>query len=145
MNYQGDHTVPLHLAPELRSGLIKYMEKHDLDKQYAALCLLTKSLRSEGFLTQEAYDFYMARYSKTVSSMSPMAQQQSKPMTLDELKIQQKLDEKTRYFQAILKGEWAAHPSQEWRKKVLAIAKEWELKIPQAAMVLDLGKQERLF
>jgi hypothetical protein len=138
LNYQGDHTVPLHLAPELRSGLIKYMEKHDLDKQFAALCLLTKSLRSEGLLSEEAYNFYMARYSKTVSSMSPM-NQQTKPLTLDELKVQQKLDEKTRYFQAILKGEWTTHPSPEWRKKVLVIADEWKDRVPQARLVLDLG------
>lgn len=143
MNYQGDHTVPLHLAPELRSGLIKYMEKHDLDKQFAALCLLTKSLHSEGFLSKEAYDFYLARYSKTVSSMSPMMQQQSKPLTLDELKIQQKIEEKTRYFQAILKGEWQAHPSPEWRKKVIVIAEEWKDRVPQARYVLDLGSGQK--
>jgi hypothetical protein len=130
------HSVRLDLAGELRSALIKYMGKHDLDKEFAALCLLLKSMRSENLISEEVYNFYFSRYNKPVSANTLIP---AKPFTLDDLKAQQKLDEKTRYFQAILAGEWAIHQSPEWRRKTLAVAEEWKNRVPQAKLVLDLG------
>jgi hypothetical protein len=110
------------------------MAKNDLDKEYAAQILLLKSLRSEGFISKEVYEKYVYRYSRPVTP-GP----EPKKLTLADLKQQQKIEEETRYFEAILKGEWAKHEGLEWRHKVLAKAEKYKDQIPQAQSVLDLG------
>lgn len=140
VSYSNPHSVRCDLAGELRDAVIQYAAKHHLDKEYAVLSLLVKSLRSENLISDEIYRFYLSRYSVPVTNSSPMQQLMvAKPITYDELKAKQKLDEKTRYFQAILAGEWQLHPSLEWRRKVLASAQEWMHQIPTAKLVLDLG------
>lgn len=131
-----EHTVQLCLAPELRSALIKYMGKHDLDKEYAGLSLLVKSMRSEGLITQEIYDVYLAKYSKTVTSLSTL-QIESKPKNKFEMQEKQKIEEITRHFEAVLRSEWAAHPSLEWRHKTLLYAEKWQDKVPAAKLLIE--------
>ncbi len=131
----GNHTVMVHLAPELRSGVIKYMAKHDLDKEYAVLSLLVKAMRSEGIITQEAYEVYASRYGKTVSSLSSPLN--SKQLSKAELDTKQKLDEKARYFSMVL-DQWQIHGS-DWRRKKLVEAEEWRDRVLSANLVLDLG------
>lgn len=111
------------------------MGKHDLDKQFAALCLIVKAMRSENLITQETYEIYLSRYSKTVSSMSSV--HEAKPMTLEQLNAQQKIDEQTRYFEAILRDQWDLHISPVWRTKVLENAEKWKDQIPAANALLE--------
>lgn len=40
-------------------------------------------------------------------------------------KEQEELERETRYFKGIFESEWEAHPSPEWRAKVLERAKKW--------------------
>jgi hypothetical protein len=138
MVYQpGEHSIILHLAPELRSGLIKYCAKKDLDKQYAALHLLLKAMRSENLIDEGVYQKYLSRYSKTVSSM---ATQEIKPQTLEQLNANQKFNEMSRYFEAILKDQWEMHQAVDWRAKVLEKAEIWQNQIPAAKEILDRFK-----
>ncbi len=125
------HAVQLFLAPEIRSALVQFMAKHDLDKEFAAQILLLKSLKSDGFINDAVYEKYYYRYSRKITPENRLS--------LSDLQERQKLDEKTRYFQAILASEWQMHPSLEWRHKVLAIAELWKDKIPAAKLILDLG------
>lgn len=133
MNNQ-EHVLKLCLPPEIQLGIIKYQAKHELGRPYAGLSLLVKSLHSEGLLDKETYDVLMMRYSRKL-----VKDQEPQKLSLKELQEKQQLNEKTRYFQAILASEWQLHESLEWRRKVLASAQEWKDQIPAAKMVLDLG------
>lgn len=130
-----EHSVTLHLAPELRSGLIKYMAKHDLDKQYAALSLLVKAMRSEGIISQEAYEVFSSRYGKTVTSLAaPLA---PKPLSKDEMQLKQKIDEKTRLFRAVI-GDWKYDHKAGWKENWKKAAAEWADRIPEAKKILEM-------
>jgi hypothetical protein len=128
-----EHVIKLCLSPAMHLALIKYQAKHELGRPYAGLSLLAKSLHSEGFLSKEDYEVCLLKYSHKLVEETP------KPLTFEGLKQKQKLNEKTRYFQAILAGEWRLHESLEWRRKVLILAQEWKDQIPAAKMVIDLG------
>jgi hypothetical protein len=138
-----DHTTINYWPPELRSALIRFCSKYDLDKTYAVFNLATKQLYNDGFLSKEVYDFYIQKYSKTVSSMSNIEQEKHNSLTIDGLKQHQKLDEMTRYFQSILADQWTLHQSPDWRKKTLLVAGQWKDRIPQAKLVLDLGVNQK--
>lgn len=130
----GNHSVVSHLAPEIRSAVIAYMHKHDLDKEFAVLSLITKALRSEGLLTQEVYEFYLNRYGKTVSSMATNLK--PTPLTIAELTQKHKLEEMSRLF-TILPSQWDIHPTREWREKQLDYAEKWSDKVPEAKTFLE--------
>lgn len=135
MSYQNNkpHIVKLCLAPELRSALIKYMAKHDLDKEYATLHLLVKALYTEALITKEVYEVYSYRYSRKLVSDRSI----ERMMTQEQLKEKQLIEEKTRIFSMVL-DQWNLH-GEEWRKKWIMKAEEWKDKVPNAKLVLDLG------
>jgi len=133
-----DHVTRNCWPPELRRGLMAFCQKHDLDKTYGVFVLVIKQLYNDGFISKEVYDFYVRKFSVPISSI-PSEFNKAKPVTLSYLKQQQKKDEFTRYFQAILASEWQLHSSREWRLKVLEKAEKWKGEIEQAQLVLDLG------
>ena len=132
------HIVRLCLAPEIRSAVIKFMAKNDLDKEFAAQLLLVKALYQDKLISKEVYEVYSMRYSRKLVPDEPL-----RPLTLLDQQEQQRLEEKTRYFKAILSSEWQVHESAEWRRKVLMQADEWKGKIPVAKLVLDLGARQK--
>ncbi|MGF3573538.1 MAG: hypothetical protein ACQXXG_09000 [Candidatus Bathyarchaeia archaeon] len=127
------HVVKICLAPELRSALIKYMAKHDLDKQYAVLHLLTKALHAEQLISREVYEVYSYRYSRKLVNDRSI----EKMMTQEQIKEKQLIEEKTRIFSMVL-DQWHIH-NEEWRRKWVTEAEKWIDKIPNAKLVLDLG------
>ncbi|MCX8151388.1 MAG: hypothetical protein N3D85_07830 [Candidatus Bathyarchaeota archaeon] len=127
-----DHIIKICVAPELRSALIKYMAKHDLDKQFAVLHLLTKALHSEQLISKEVYEVYSFRYSRKLVSNSI-----ERMMTQEQLKEKQLIEEKTRIFSMVL-DQWHLH-GEDWRNKWIKQAEEWKDKVPNAKLILDLG------
>jgi hypothetical protein len=128
-----DHIIKICLAPELRSAVIKYMAKHDLDKQFAILHLLTKALHAEQLISREVYEVYSYRYSrKLVSDIEHV-------MTQEQLKEKQLIEQKARTFSMVL-DQWHIH-GEEWRRKWVLEAEKWKDKIPNAKLVLDLGER----
>ena len=125
------HAVQLFLAPEIRSALVRYMAKNDLDKEYATQVLLLKAMRSENLITQEIYEKYVYRYSR---KLTPDAEPQK--LTLNEQREKQKLGEKARTF-SMLPSQWELHPSQEWRQRWISEAEKWQDKIPEAKTFLE--------
>jgi len=138
---ENGHSVTLHLAPELRSALIKYMGANDQDKQYAALTLLLKSMRSENLITQEVYEFYRSRYGKTISSHPSNMNQTPKLFSKEMLQEKQKIDEKARYFSMIL-DQWHIH-GVDWRQKKVVEAEQWKDQVQNAKLVIDLGATQK--
>jgi len=132
MSYDKPHIVKLCLAPELRSALIKYMAKHDLDKQYAILHLLTKALFTEQLIPREVYEVYSYRYSRKLVKDESL----ERVMTQEQLKEKQLIEQKTRQFSMVL-DQWHLH-GEEWRKKWIIEADKWKDKVTNAKLVLDL-------
>ena len=135
-----EHVLKLCLSPAMHLGLIKYQAKHELGRPYAGLSLLAKSLYSEGFLSKEDYEVSLMKYSHKL-----VEEQEPRKLSLKQLQEKQKLDEKTRYFQAILAGEWRLHESSEWRRKVLVLADQWKDRIPAANLVLRPRSYQKYF
>jgi len=114
------HGVQLFLAPEVRSAVIKYMAKHDLDKEYACQQLLVKQLRTEQLLSPEAYELYLMRYGKTVSKEAEPIK-----LTATQLQAKQKQDELTRTFRRAA-DQWSIdHPAQKLGDKVVSWREYW--------------------
>jgi hypothetical protein len=125
------HAVQLFLAPEIRSALIKFMAKNDLDKEFAALLLLVKALYQERLIGKEVYEVYSSRYNRKLVVEHPQK------LTVLEMQEKQCLEEKTRQFSMVL-DQWNLH-GKEWRQKWIVEAEEWKDQIPTAKLVLDLG------
>ena len=130
-----EHVVKICLAPELRSALIKYMAKHDLDKQYAILHLLTKALYTEQLISKEVYEVYSYRYSRKLVQSQHIEQ----IMTKEQREHREMLENKTRQFSLVLE-QWDIH-GLEWRKKWLAEAEKWKDEVPNAKLILALGEK----
>lgn len=131
--------IPICPPPEIRSALLQYGAKHDITQMYAIQQCILKTLRNENLITQEIYEYYLPRFSRTISSMS----ERPKPvLNAEQQREQQRLDEKTRYFQAILTSEWAAHESPEWRRKTLLQAEQWQTQIPEAKLLIERFSQK---
>lgn len=126
------HCVQLCLAPEIRSALIKFMAKNDLDKEYAALLLLVKSLYQEKLIEKEVYEVYTSRYSRKLC-----AEPQPPKLSPEQLAEKQRLDEKMRYFSMVL-DQWQIH-GVEWRQKKVVEAESWKDRVQTAAYVVDLA------
>lgn len=118
-----DHVVKLCLAPELRSALNHYGAKHDLDKQFAALHLLVKALKCEGLLDVDAADYFLSKYSKTISSMSDRVLLSAKPKTPLEMEAKQKLDERNRLFAMVIE-QWDLPHKAGWKDNWLKQAEK---------------------
>lgn len=141
-NFCNLHSVRVDLAGEIRLAVNKFANENGLEKEFACQILILKALRSENRLEKEIYEFYISRYSKPITVNTPFkmaSDWSSKPHSLEEVKKKQKLDEMTRFFVAVLNGEWQRHESREWRLKTLETAKKWKDDIPEAQKVLDLG------
>lgn len=126
------HIIRLCLAPELRSALIKYMAKHDLDKEYAALHLLVKALYTEQLISKEVYEVFSYRYSRRL-----VRNDLERLMTQEQLRAKQELEHKAKLFSMVL-DQWHLH-GEEWRRKWIAEAEKWKDKVPNAQLILDLG------
>lgn len=135
MEYQETkpHIIRLCLAPELRSALIKYMAKHDLDKEYAALHLLVKALYGEQLISREVYEVFSFRYSRRL-----VRNDLERLMTQEQLRVKQELEHKAKLFSMVL-DQWHLH-GEDWRRKWIAEAEKWRDRVPSAQLVLDLGK-----
>ena len=132
------HEVQIYLAPEIRSAIIKYMSAHDLDKQFACQCLIVKQLYQEQRITKEVYEFYLCRYSKTISSL---AEHEPVKPSLEATMEQQRKAEKTRQFSMVL-DQWSIH-GVEWRSKWILEAEKYKDQIAVAKLVLDLGGKQQ--
>jgi hypothetical protein len=137
MNYQNGHSVRLDLGPELRSGLIKYMAKHDLDREFAALQLFIKSLQSEGMISREVYEFYISRYSRTISSMSLTS---APAKSIEQVNHDAKLAEKDRLFEMVL-SQWDLSHKPGWKEGWLKQA-EKHPDLPNAKKLLDKFREK---
>ena len=128
------HCVQLCLAPEIRSALIKYMAKNDLDKEYAALLLLVKSLYQERLIEKEVYEFYSSRYSQKLCAKIEV---EAPKLSVEALQAKQRLDEKTRQFSMVL-DQWNIHGA-DWRRKWVVDAEKYKDQVEAARLILDLG------
>ena len=135
----GQHTIILHCGPAIRSALIKYMAKNDLDKEFAGLCLLSKSLRSEGFLSEDDYKESIHRYNRPVYKMVEPRQ-----LTHEELNEKQKVDEKTRVFRMVLDQWYYKDHRPGWKHSWIEEAKEWPM-IAEAIKIIQLGDATEMF
>jgi hypothetical protein len=59
--------------------------------------------------------------------------------TTEQHKDIEELARETKFFKAILESEWEAHPSIEWRKKIIARAEKWP-QIECARLIVELHK-----
>lgn len=114
------HGVQLFLAPEIRSAIIKYMAKHDLDKEYACQQLIVKQLRTEQLLNVETYELYLNRYGRTVSK-------EAEPIKLSATQLQekQKQDELTRMFRNVASQWTLDHKPQNLGGKYVSWKEYW--------------------
>ncbi len=138
MGRSTDHIVPLCLAPELRMAVIHFQSKMGLSEKYAALFLLTKALYQEQLLSREEYERFTKRYSnKLVREAEPAK------LTASELREQQKLEEKRRWFERVKAEFFKDHrpltSGKSWREDVLAEAQKYKNQLPVAAEILRLG------
>ena len=138
MGRSRDHIVQLCLAPEIRMALIHFQSKKGLSEKYASLFLLTKSLYQEQLLSREDYERFSKRYSdKLVPEAEPTR------LTSSELKEQQKLEEKRRWFEGVKADFHKDHrplaSGKSWREDVLAEAEKYKDILPIATEILLLG------
>jgi len=84
-----------------------------------------------GYIEREIYDVYKHRYSE------PLVKKVSKPLTLEELKEQEKLKRLQKHFSAVLK-QWPTL-REKAKKSHIVKAKQYEHKIPNAKLVLALA------
>lgn len=110
------------------------MANHDLDKEYAALSLLTKALYQDQLITREVYETYLFRYSRKLIASHNLESKMSAEQRLEK----QRVEEKQRQFSMVL-DQWQIH-GLEWRKKWIETAKEWIGKVPNANLILELEK-----
>jgi hypothetical protein len=137
MGRSREHVYSVCLAPELRVGLIKVQAEKELGESYALLLLITKALYQEHKISREVYELYTQRYScKLVPPIQPLK------LTASELKEQQKLEEKRRWFTSVKTEFFMDHrplaSGRSWREDVLGEAEKYKDKLPEAAEVLEL-------
>jgi hypothetical protein len=127
-----EHVIKLCMPPEMYLAVIKYMAKHEIGKPYAGLSLLCKALRSEGFISQENFEKFNARYSRKL-----VIEEQPKE-TLQSIKQKQHLTELSRTFSLVLE-QWNLTHKPGWREHwIMQAKKHSDLKTAQ--MILDLAK-----
>jgi hypothetical protein len=139
----GVQNLRLFLASELRMAHIKLMAKWGLDAEYVALRCLTENYYQNGVLSREERDFYVDRYSKPPTPSMPI---QPHKVSFEEVKANQLLEEKKRYFEAV-KSQWTLDhrplaSGKSWRQDVLEQAEQWADRLAVAAEVMRLGSQQ---
>jgi hypothetical protein len=132
-----EHIFRLCLAPELRLGIIKLSAKKEISETYAALWLLNKALHQEQLISHQTYEILGQKYS------CPLVPPTQQPKLTDlEMKEQQKLDEKRRWFEAcyidFFKDHRKLSSGKTWHEDVLAEAEKYKYKLPIAAKILAL-------
>ena len=113
---------------------IKFQAKNEVGEVYAGLWLLTKALYQEKLISREIYERFTKRYSaKLVREPEP------RKLSSSELKEQQKLDEKRRWFEMAKNEFFMDHrpliSGKSWREDVLAEAEKYKDELPIAAEV----------
>lgn len=136
MRSNQEHVLKLCLPPELHLAIIKYQAKKELGRPYAGLQLLAKSLRSEGFLSEEAYERLLMRYSrKLVVEEEPVS-------SLRSIQERQRLEEQARVFSGVLE-QWNLVHKSGWRENWLKQAEKYRGILESADLILDLGAKNK--
>jgi hypothetical protein len=119
-------------------GTIKLQANMELGQSYAALYIYNEGLRNLKLINEEDYQVNKKRYSRKL-----IDEAQQKIMPEIDMQAVKEVESMTRYFSMVL-DQWHLHPNSDWRNKQLKKAKEYENRVPNARLVLDLGKQETL-
>jgi hypothetical protein len=128
-----EYKVPIFLAPEIRSAVNQYGVKNDIDKIYVVQQCILKTLHNEGFISKEVFEYYMPKYSRTISSMSERPQ---KPLNQAEQKQKQTVDEKNRLFASVI-SQWELSHKVGWRESWIEQAEFWSEQCPEAKRLLE--------
>ncbi len=123
--------MPLCIDPAMLQALIDYAQKHRVSTLYAAQQGLCKSMRSEGFLSEDNYQRLMQIYNKPLVVEAP-----PKPQTPEEAKEQQIIDEKNRLFRMV-RDQWTLEHRPGWKDNWIRQAEEWQDKCPEAKALID--------
>lgn len=124
------NNIPLKVERVVQQALLDYACKHRISPLYAAHCNLYKSLRSEGFLDEENYQRLISKFS------SKLVKEEIKPLSPEQTKSKQRLEEMQRTFAAVL-DEWS-NPNRpvNWREMWIRQAEKYKDQIPEANFLL---------
>ena len=140
MGKQREHVVCVCLAPELRVALLKFQAEKEVGDCYALLQLITRGFYQDKKISREVYEFFMERYSRKLPPSIP-----EHKLTGPELREQQKLEEKRRWFVMAKDQFFLDHrpltSGKTWREYVLDEAEKYKDKLPVAVEILNLGSQ----
>lgn len=122
------------LPPELYLAVIKYQAKKEVGKPFAGLLLLTLGAYQQQLISKETYEALTFRYSRKLVNDEP------KPISKEELAVKQAVDEKARRFSWML-SQWRFQDKLQ-RANWVAEAEAWKDKVPNAQLVIDLGRTQ---
>jgi hypothetical protein len=125
-----EHGVHLFLDRELYVAFIKLQADRGLGRSYAGLLPFVEGLHQMGYLTQEAYEDHVKRYSK------PLIVQRVLPEVLD---VQ--VEQLNKTF-GLVSEQWEEHPNIEWRSKWRNAAREHS-QLSNARLILQKAGEDR--
>lgn len=129
-----ENAVILYLNKPMRMGTIKLQAQMELGQSFAALYIYNEGLHNLKLISDEDYLINQKHYSKKLVEES----QQKLIPDIDPQAIKE-IESMTRYFSMVL-DQWHLHGNSDWRSKQLKRAKEYENRVPNAKLVLDLGE-----
>ena len=134
-----EHGLLLFLPPELQLGIIKLQASKEMGRSFAGLLTITEGLYNMKFISEETYQIYKKRYSHKL-----VDEAQTKLQSSDEfVQARREIDNMTKTFSMVL-DQWALHPQPEWRSKWVEKARQYEKRIPQAKLILDLNNSGKI-
>jgi hypothetical protein len=126
-----EHGILIYLSKDLYSGFIRLQADRNLGRSYAALLSFVEGLFRMGYISKEVYEEHGKKYSSPLES--------EKPLSLEQSKEKQFLEQKDRQFKGILE-QWnfPRENIEEWRKKACVFAKKYADKLQSAKDILAL-------
>ena len=134
-----DHYLPLLLNAKMRLALIKLQANMELGNSYAGLYALNEGLHTLKYLSEEDYQVFKKRYSVKLVDDS-----QQKLVPEVNLQTVREIEGMTKTFSMVIE-QWSMHPNAEWRGKWVKKAREYENRVPQAKLILDLAVKKEAF
>lgn len=125
----------LYLAPELYHGFVKMQADRNLGRSYAALLAYVEGLYTLGYINQDVYEKYAAKYNV------PLVQEESKSLTRKQIEEQKKDEEWSKRFSDAAE-QWEKI-SEKSRQYHVAKARELIDKVPEAKRILELHNKDK--
>lgn len=123
-----EHGLLLYLDKDLYKAFIKLQADRNLGRSYAGFTALVTGFYQLGYISKEVYELHMQRYSEPLEP--------SKPLTLEEQREKDELDNYDRVFKGMLE-QWVAHSSEpSWVLKVSRLAEKYRDRLQSARQLL---------